>query len=194
MMGAQHDGAANAKQYGANPGNPLSLWRCFSACAPVSAQEPATPAAVSPHARLMAARSIYIQSAPASIPYDIIGDAFQGWGRYQVADNPAAADLIVSIVAPPPNPGASVGRQPPKTAPRLSDDVTQIRLLILDAHDRAVLWSGSEQPKPALKREAVAKINWSMPRCASSAASATSSNPSPRPSRGVLHRDAQAIP
>ena len=29
-------------------------------------------------------------------------------------------------------------------------DVTQIRLLILDAHDRAVLWSGSEQPKSSM--------------------------------------------
>ena len=112
------------------------------------AQEAAAPAAVSPHTRLMAARSIYIKSAPASIPYDIIGDAFQGWGRYQVADNPAGADLIVSIVAPPANPGASVGGNA-KNRPAASSDMTEIRLTILDARDRAVLWSGSEQPKGA---------------------------------------------
>jgi len=112
------------------------------------AQEAAAPAAVSPHVRLMAARSIYIKSAPPSIPYDIIGDAFQGWGRYQVADDPAAADLIVSIVAPASNTGASVGNA--KRSPAPSSDLTEIRLTILDAHDHAVLWSGSEQPKGAL--------------------------------------------
>ena len=121
-------------------------------CVHVSAQEPAAPAAVSPHTRLMAARTIFIRSAPASIPYDIISDAFQGWGRYQLADTPAAADLIVSIVAPPPNPGAGPGGNP-KNRPAVSEDQSQIRLLILDAHDRAVLWSGSEQPKPALSEK-----------------------------------------
>jgi hypothetical protein len=118
-------------------------------CAHAFAQEPAAPAAVSPHTRLMAARSIFIQPAPASIPYDVIGDAFQGWGRYQLADSPAAADLIVSIVAPSPNPSAGPGGGS-KNRPAVSDQATQIRLLILDAHDRAVLWSSSEQPRPAV--------------------------------------------
>lgn len=120
-------------------------------CAHVSAQEPATPA-VSPHTRLMAARSIFIEPAPASIPYDIIGDAFQGWGRYQMADSRAAADLIVSIVAPLPSPVAGPGGNS-KNRPATPDDLTKIRLLILDAHDRAVLWSSSEQPKPALNEK-----------------------------------------
>jgi len=98
----------------------------------------------------MAARSVFIQPAPASIPYDVIGDAFQGWGRYQLADTPSAADLIVSIRAPLSNAGGiSVGSGADSRAVT-SPGVTQIRLLILDAHDRAVLWSGSEQPKSSM--------------------------------------------
>jgi hypothetical protein len=120
--------------------------------ASVWAQEAAAPGAVSPHARMMAARSVYIKSAPPSIPYDIIGDAFQGWGRYQVADSPASADLIVSIVAPPPNPSAGPGGNA-KNRPAISSDVTEIHLIILDAHDHAVLWSGSEQPKGAISEK-----------------------------------------
>jgi hypothetical protein len=121
-------------------------------CAFVSAQEPEKPAEISPHTRLMAARSIYVEHSGASIPFDIIGDAFQGWGRYQLADTPASADLIVSIVGPSPNPRASAGPGG-KDRPAPANDFTQIRLLILDAHDRAVLWSGSEQPKAALNEK-----------------------------------------
>jgi len=120
--------------------------------ASVCAQEPAQPAAISPRARLMAARSIFIEPASSSIPYDVIGDAFQGWGHYELAADPAKADLIVSIVAPPGYPSASVGGNA-KNRPATPDDVTKIRLLILDAHDRAVLWSSSEQPKPALNEK-----------------------------------------
>jgi hypothetical protein len=117
-------------------------------CAPVSAQEPA----VSPHARLMAARSIYIEHSGGRIPNDIIGDAFQGWGRYELAADPASADLIVSILAPLSNPAVSAGPGG-KNRPAVSDDATQIRLVIVDAHDRALLWSSSEQPKPAISEK-----------------------------------------
>ncbi len=119
------------------------------ACASVSAQQPAQPAAISPHARLMAAHTIYIEHSGGRIPNDVIGDAFQGWGRYELAADPARADLIVSISAPLSNTGASVSSGAnSKTV--VSADVTQIRLLILDAHDRAVLWSGTEQPKSSM--------------------------------------------
>jgi hypothetical protein len=118
-------------------------------CAPIFAQEPAKPSAISPHARLMAARSIYIQHSGGSIPNDIIGDAFQGWGHYELADDPAGAELIVSIIGPVSTPSASSGPGG-RNRPAVPDDVTQVRLVILDAHDHAVLWTGSEQPKPAI--------------------------------------------
>jgi hypothetical protein len=118
-------------------------------CAFVSAQEPPKPPVISPHARLMAARSIFIERSGGRIPNDVIGDAFQGWGRYELAPDAASADLIVSIIAPLSNANVSVSSgDHSKTV--ASADVTQISLRILDAHDRAVLWSGSEQPKSAM--------------------------------------------
>jgi hypothetical protein len=133
-------------------------WLILLLCASVSAQESPKPAPIAPHARLMAARSIYIEHSGGRLPNDVIGDAFQGWGHYVVVGDPAQADLIVSINAPiADSGGVSVGggggrrgAPPPSRSPS-SSDVFQIRLSILDAHDRVVLWSGSEQPKSSMK-------------------------------------------
>jgi hypothetical protein len=142
----------------------LSAIRIFAAallllCDLAFAQEPpksAPPLSITPHARLLAARSIYVEHHGGRLPNDVIGDAFQGWGRYALVADPAAADLIVSISAPVSDSGVSVGggngRHPDaSTRAASSTDVVQIRLTILDAHDRVVLWSGSEQPKSSLK-------------------------------------------
>jgi len=101
----------------------------------------------------MAARSIYIEHAGGRIPNDVIGDAFQGWGRYTVVGEPERADLVVSINAPVSDSGVSVsdGRRGSAGTSLSSSVVTQIRLVIMDAHDRVVLWSGNEQPKSSMK-------------------------------------------
>ena len=101
----------------------------------------------------MAARNIFIEHAGGLLPNDVIGDAFQGWGRYTVVGDPANADLIVSINAPVSDTGVSVSGGGGSGTSRSSAVVTQIRLLILDAHDRVVLWSGNEQPKSSLKEK-----------------------------------------
>jgi hypothetical protein len=109
----------------------------------------------------MAARTIFIEHAGATLPNDVIGDAFQGWGHYTVVGDPANADLIVSISAPTVDSGVSVGdgsrgrhgAGSSSSTALSSSEVTQIRLLILDAHDRVVLWSGSEQPKSSIKEK-----------------------------------------
>ncbi len=123
------------------------------------AQESSKPAAIAPHARLLAARNIYIEHAGGRLPNDVIGDAFRGWGHYNVVADPAQADLIVSINAPVSDSGVSVGSgngrhgTPPPSSTLSSSTIVQIRLSILDAHDRVLLWSGSELPKSSLKEK-----------------------------------------
>lgn len=134
----------------------LTLATLVLLLAPSLAQETPKPPVISPHARLMAARSIFIEHAGGRLPNDVIGDAFQGWGHYTVVSDPAQADLIASINAPVSDSGVSVGsttgdRQSGGSRSLSSSNVTQIRLLVLDARDRAVLWSGAEQPKYARK-------------------------------------------
>ena len=124
-------------------------------CASVWAQEPPKPPVISPHARLLAARRIFIEHAGGRLPNDVIGDAFQGWGRYQLVGDPEQADLIVSIIAPVYDSGVSVGGPGDghRATAASSADVMLIRLLILDARDHVVLWSGSLQPKSARKEK-----------------------------------------
>lgn len=127
-------------------------------CAPLFAQEAAKPPVLSHNARLMAARNIFIEHAGGRLPNEVIGNAFQGWGRYTVVGDPAGADLIVSINAAVSDAGVSVsggdGRGRGTSSTNLSSAaVIGIQLLILDAHDRVVLWSGREQPKSSLKEK-----------------------------------------
>ena len=138
----------------------LSLSIVVLLCVAAFSQEAPKPPVVSPHARLMAARSIYIEHTGGRIPNDVIGDAFQGWGHFRLVNDPAEADLIVSINAPVADSGVSVsagdgrhGAPPPGSRTVSSSDVSQIFLSVLDAHDRVVLWSGSERPKSSMKEK-----------------------------------------
>jgi hypothetical protein len=137
-----------------NHSNLLALCVALLLCVAAFAQDAPKPPVVSQHARLMAARSIYIEHAGGRIPNDVIGDAFQGWGHFRLVNDPAEADLIVSINAPSSDSGVSVsGRADSRgsASSRPSANINQIRLLILDARDRVVLWSGNEQPKSSMK-------------------------------------------
>lgn len=129
-----------------------ALYAVLLLCALLSAQQPPAPTVVSPNARLLAARNIYIEHAGALLPNDVIGDAFQGWGRFTVVGDPADADIIVSIEAPTSDSGVTVA-DARRSSTVASAQVTQILLRILDAHDRVVLWSSSEQPKSSIKEK-----------------------------------------
>ena len=130
----------------------------------------------------MAARSIFIEHAGGRLPNDVIGDAFQGWGRYQVVDDPATADLIVSIIAPVSDSGVSVGgpRQAPRPRPPVQTS-PRFACSFSTPMTASSCGAAASSPSPALN-EKHREDNWSMPRCASSAASATPSNRSPSPS------------
>ncbi len=136
----------------------LALFTVVLLCVAAFAQDAPKPPVLSQHARLLAARSIYIEHAGGRIPNDVIGDAFQGWGHFRLVNDPAEADLIVSINAPSSDTGVSVSgradsRGPASNRNLSSASITQIRLLILDAHDRVVLWSGNEQPRSSMKEK-----------------------------------------
>lgn len=110
---------------------------------------------LSPHARLMAARSIVVLHSGGSIPNDVIGQAFEGWGRFTIVHDRDKADLIVSIEAPTADGGVSVSSgtngQPTANRTLSSGAVTQVRLLVRDARNGLTLWGGVEFPKGALK-------------------------------------------
>jgi hypothetical protein len=133
----------------------LTVVFAASAFLPRAAQESPKSPILTTHARLMAARTAYVEHSGSRLPNDVIGDAFQGWGHYAIVGDLGRADLIVAIHAPVNDSGVSVssgdGRTSTSSKTLSSTMVTQIRLTILDAHDRVVLWSGNEQPKSSMK-------------------------------------------
>ncbi len=140
--------AAPARAQQANAPKPPS--NPAPAAAPSESQRPPV---LSAQARLTAARKIVIQHAGGTIPNDVIGEAFEGWGRYTVVFEREQADMIVSIEAPTVEGGVSLSSGNGKTSNSRtlnSGAVTQIRLVIRDAHNGLVLWSGVEIPHSAI--------------------------------------------
>ena len=133
----------------------LAALALLLACASVSAQEAAAPAAVSPHTRLMAARSIYIEHAgrhPSPMTSSAMPSRDGAATRWPTIP-PAPTSSSPSSLRRS-NPGASVGRGA-KNRPACSLTMsTQIRLLILDAHDRAVSVERQRATQACHQREA----------------------------------------
>jgi hypothetical protein len=135
---------------------PLILCAALLFSATVLAQQPeaSNPQAIAPHARLMAARTIYIEHSGGSIPNDVIGEAFEGWGHFSIVYQREKADLIVSIMAPLSDSGVSVSGGSNTPSRNMSAaSVTQVRMVVRDAHDGVTLWTGGEQPKGSVKEK-----------------------------------------
>jgi hypothetical protein len=123
------------------------------------------PPVLSPSARLAAARTMYVKSAGGSrIPYNVISTVLEDWGRYTVVDEAARADLIVEITSPDAGGGVSVsstttrdsvaGRPVESTSASRELSNGPIRMIVRDARSKLPLWSGSEQPKGAMREKA----------------------------------------
>jgi hypothetical protein len=104
------------------------------------------PRPLSAQQRMLAAKKICFEPQGARIPFDVISEAFKGWGRYTIVYEPAEADLIVVIQAPTLENGLSVNGRGAGSV-----TVMQVRLAVLDAHDRVTLWQSVERPKGARK-------------------------------------------
>lgn len=126
--------------------------------------KPAPGKSLSPTARLTAARTVYLKNAGGSdIPFNVISDGVQGWGRYQVVQDPAKADIIIEVTSPSGDTGVSVGSTTgpdPRTGiPSQSVTsthelkVARITVIVYDAKSKMALWSASEQPKAALREK-----------------------------------------
>jgi len=133
-------------------------WLCLLASA-AAQQKPA----MTPSAKLVNARSAYLKRAGASdVAWNVISSGLEGWGRYTLVDSPEKADIIIEISQPNEG-GLSVGgsnsRSTPmgekgeetKSSTRLS--AGPVKLVVYDHNSHMPLWSGTEQPKFAVKQK-----------------------------------------
>lgn len=120
--------------------------------------------ALSPTARLAAAKTAYLKNAGGSeIPFNVISESVEGWGRFQIVGTPEKADIIIEVTAPETGSGISVssgtstdpraGLPSESTTSTRELQVTRINLIVYDARSNMALWSATEQPKGGLRHK-----------------------------------------
>jgi len=129
----------------------------------------ATPAAAkkpvieTPSMRLAAARNVLIVRMRGNpIPFETIRSTVEGWGRFTLVDTVANADLIIEIesngdagvqVSSSSKVSAETGKEEQSTSTRRDISPTDIKMTVIDARNKAVLWSGAEGVKFAMKEK-----------------------------------------
>lgn len=137
------------------------------ACSALAQNEPAKPPApkpLSPTARLMAAKTVFLKNAGGSdVPFNVISDGLQGWGRFQTVNSPALADIVIEVTSPTTGNGISVSSttrtdaqtsqpaQSTTTSRELS--ISHINVIVYDAKSKVSLWSATETPRGALREK-----------------------------------------
>jgi len=129
---------------------------------PAWAQEPSKPQAVTPSARLAAAKTAFLKNGGGNaIPFDVISMSFADWARFTVVEDPAAADVIIEVTSPDDGKkkeetgsggfgvsGQGKRNDEPSTPANTRTDVL---LAVTDAKTKATLWSATEKPNSVQK-------------------------------------------
>ena len=143
----------------------LCLPLCGQQTTPENPQ-PKPPASVSATTRLLNAKTVYLKNAGGSdTPFEIVNNAIVGWPRYTVVDDLDKADLLIEVSSPEdPNKkkddsggtkiqgNSGSGRDPRALqVPTNTYSTTDVKLLVRDAHTKAVLWAGTEPAHEAFR-------------------------------------------
>jgi hypothetical protein len=126
--------------------------------------QPRPAPVVSATTRLLNAKTVFLKNVAGSdVPFEIVNNAIIGWPRYTVVDAVEKADLLIEVSSPE-GPkkkedsggtsirGSSGGRDPrAMQSPSYSNSSTDVKLVVRDAHTRAILWAGAEPAKEAFR-------------------------------------------
>jgi hypothetical protein len=131
------------------------------------AQQPAPekPRVETPAARLANAKNVLVMHTRGnSIPFDVIRDTVDGWGRFTLVEAPDQADLLIQVstsggdsdVRVTSSSGQALGSGKYEQSNHTSRDLsaTDVKLIVLDAKNRRVLWEANETAKYAMKEKA----------------------------------------
>ena len=132
------------------------------------------PEPISAAARLTAARTVFVKRGGGSdIPYTVIGESIQGWGRLVVVNAPEKADLILEVESPEDTSGLTFGGSAKSNSPGgVAKTITpagepdrngstwltkqtaggDVKLTVHDAKSGSVLWRAAEQAKSAIRK------------------------------------------
>jgi hypothetical protein len=140
------------------------LWLQLSVLSTAQAKPTAVPSSAPTPAQILAAKRIFVANAGGEQPWDEDAElsggtdraynqfyvAMKAWGRYELADAPADADLLFEIQFTCPAAVAAASAVRDSLTGRPYDP--QFRVVIRDAKTNALLWTLSERAQWALTR------------------------------------------
>lgn len=114
--------------------------------------------------RLASARNVFMNHARGSrIPFDVIQSTLEGWGKFTMVATQDKADIIIQISSNG-NSGVQIsstsqtspesGHEEKSSSTRKDISPTDITMIVLDARNKRVLWTGTESVKSAMKEKA----------------------------------------
>jgi hypothetical protein len=122
------------------------------------------PIIESPAMRLAAAKNvIVVRTRGSAIPADVIRSTIEGWGRFTAVDVPSKADLIIEVassgdsgvqVSSTSKVSADTGKEEASASSRRDISPTDVRMTVIDARNKRVLWTAAESVKFAMKEKA----------------------------------------
>lgn len=122
------------------------------------------PVIETPTMRLAAARNVVLlRTRGGAIPADVIRTTIEGWGRFNFVETVAKADLIIEVassgdsgvqVSSSSSVSARTGQEEKSTSTRKDISPTDIRMTVIDARNKRVLWTAAENVKFAMKEKA----------------------------------------
>jgi hypothetical protein len=122
------------------------------------------PVIETPTMRLAAAKTVLLlRTRGSAIPLDVIRTTIEGWGRFTFAASADKADLIIEVassgdsgvqVSSSSQVSPQTGQEEKSTSSRKDISPTDVRMTVLDARNKRVLWSATESVKFAMKEKA----------------------------------------
>lgn len=145
----------------------FALLIVFSSGLALFAQDqPAEPKKYVPaQVRLAAAKTVFLRNAGGTeVPFNVIQAGIESWPHYMIVDSPDKADLIIEVLSPEETKkessvGAKVNTSGGSATPTTSSSpdfaaIQIIKMTVMDAKTRVVLFSATERPKNAWKEKA----------------------------------------
>lgn len=116
---------------------------------------------LSTSARLTAAKAAFLRKTGTgdNAAYDVVSSTLEGWGRFELVNSLDKADIVVEVfsVSESESGGISAsagggGRRGNRGGSSRQAVPAQIKIMVYDSKTRVPLWTGTEHPKPAMRK------------------------------------------
>jgi hypothetical protein len=154
-------GASGAQTATPTPGTPQLSQSSAEKTQPVAEKRPIIE---TPAMRLAGAKNVVlVRTRGSAIPAEVIRSTIEGWGRFSFVETTEKADLIIEVassgdsgvqVSSSSKVSPDTGREEKATSSRKDISPNDVRMTVIDARNKRVLWMATEGVKFAMKQKA----------------------------------------